>query len=404
MRRRSRILIAAPAVTLAAVAGLWRAGVLASDDPTITTIQYNREIVRIFQRRCISCHGADAFVPLDSYREVVPWARAIREELLERRMPPWPAARGLRPLENDPTLTLREMTVITTWTDGGTPRGDAADLPPKVPEQEWRAGAPDLTVTLPRQAILSDGEPKVRRAAVTPPTTEDRWLRGFDLKPGDATALRSAFLFLRTAEGRERWLGGWTPWYAMTHPPEGTGYLLPAGATLNVELYYMAWDDPARELTDESRIALYFQSRPPAALLEERVIATSRVAGQADRDGRPRSRGEARVEAETVLWALNPRLERNGVPVEGSVEVSAVRPDGAVEPLLWLNASTAEWQFPYVLREPAHLPPGSRIVVTAYASRADGGGPAAARVAITGYAPPVPNVPTTATASAASRK
>jgi hypothetical protein len=90
------------------------------------------------------------------------------------------------------------------------------------------------------------------------------------------------------------------------------------------------------------------------------------------------------------------------MPAEGSVEVSAVRPDGGVEPLLWLNRNTPEWQFPFVLREPAHLPAGSRLVVTAYAGRGAGDGPVSVQVAVTEYAPPAAPAPTASAASASA--
>jgi hypothetical protein len=101
--------------------------------PITSQITWNREIVRIFRASCMSCHqtGSEAF-SLIEYDEARAWARSIREEVLERRMPPWPAALGVGEFANDPSLPPRVVALIVAWVDGGTPRGDAADLPTEV--------------------------------------------------------------------------------------------------------------------------------------------------------------------------------------------------------------------------------------------------------------------------------
>ena len=70
--------------------------------------------------------GGSAPMPLTTYEDVRPWARAIKEQVLTRRMPKWHAARGFGAFSNDPTLTPLEMALITSWVDGGLPRGDGA--------------------------------------------------------------------------------------------------------------------------------------------------------------------------------------------------------------------------------------------------------------------------------------
>ena len=49
-----------------------------------------------------------------------------------------------------------------------------------------------------------------------------------------------------------------------------------------------------------------------------------------------------------------------------AIEVTAIRPDGSVEPMLWVNNYRAEWPAPYILKEPIALPAGTRVVMTAY--------------------------------------
>ena len=61
-------------------------------------------------------------------RTARPWARAIKEEVLTRRMPKWQAARGYGDFSNDPSLSPFEIALMVAWADGGAPRGTDADL------------------------------------------------------------------------------------------------------------------------------------------------------------------------------------------------------------------------------------------------------------------------------------
>jgi hypothetical protein len=100
-------------------------------DIITTSITWDREIQRIVNERCASCHhaGGRAF-SLMSYAEGRPWAEAIKEEVLSRRMPPWGAVKGFGDFRNDQALSSEQMERILSWADGGAPEGDAKDFPP----------------------------------------------------------------------------------------------------------------------------------------------------------------------------------------------------------------------------------------------------------------------------------
>jgi hypothetical protein len=99
-------------------------------DVITTPITFSREISRLFYDRCISCHreGGTAF-SLVHYEEARPWAKAIKEEVLERRMPPWGAIKGFGDFRNDQGLTQEQIEVIADWVEGGAPEGDPKLLP-----------------------------------------------------------------------------------------------------------------------------------------------------------------------------------------------------------------------------------------------------------------------------------
>jgi hypothetical protein len=103
-----------------------------SHEPVTTKIRFNKEIVRIFQDHCLACHqpGSNTKVFLHNYASARPWAKAIKEEVLERRMPPSQAVKGFGQFEDDYGLTQHEVDQIVAWVDGGTPKGDDKDLPP----------------------------------------------------------------------------------------------------------------------------------------------------------------------------------------------------------------------------------------------------------------------------------
>jgi hypothetical protein len=100
-------------------------------DPT-TKVTYTREIVRVLDHHCVSCHrpGGRAPMPFTSYAESRPWAHAMKEMVFDRAMPPWPAAPGYGDFANDPTLTPFEAGLLAAWADGGAPKGNEGDLPP----------------------------------------------------------------------------------------------------------------------------------------------------------------------------------------------------------------------------------------------------------------------------------
>ena len=105
-------------------------GLARAHDVITTPITYTREIYRIFQARCFSCHRPNgAAFTLMTYSDARPWAEAIKEEVLARTMPPWGAVKGFGNFRNDQALTPEQLEVIESWADGGVPEGEPTDLP-----------------------------------------------------------------------------------------------------------------------------------------------------------------------------------------------------------------------------------------------------------------------------------
>ena len=131
------------------------AGQTVPDDPTFT-----KHIAPILQRSCQKCHRPSALapMPLISYEDVRPWARAIkyRTGLRSRPgvMPPWYIEQdiGIQRFKDDWSLSDDEIATIAKWADNGAPRGDMADMPtppPFIDVDEWEIGQPDLVFSSP---------------------------------------------------------------------------------------------------------------------------------------------------------------------------------------------------------------------------------------------------------------
>ena len=59
-----------------------------SPSPQIT---FTKDIAPILQRSCQNCHRAEnmAPMPLLTYKDARPWARSIKNKVIQREMPPW---------------------------------------------------------------------------------------------------------------------------------------------------------------------------------------------------------------------------------------------------------------------------------------------------------------------------
>src|SRR5690242_11920436 len=56
-----------------------------------TEVTFAKDVAPILQRACQKCHRPDNMAPMSllTYREVRPWARAIKAKVVTRDMPPW---------------------------------------------------------------------------------------------------------------------------------------------------------------------------------------------------------------------------------------------------------------------------------------------------------------------------
>ncbi|HJU42856.1 MAG TPA: cytochrome c [Vicinamibacterales bacterium] len=330
--------------------------------PITTKIVFNREIAQIFQKKCFQCHtDGNVAMALTTYKEARPWAVAIKEEILERKMPPWSAAGGYGHFANDMSLTAREISLILSWADGGAPSGvllvDEDKQPVYVPSlTSWEQGEPDDVLKVAENVKIAAETPfKVERFEVSTGLKQRRFLRALQLKPADRRVIRYAAIYDTTRQ--RTWLGTWSPGNQVSTMPEGSAMPLPAGAKLTVEIGYQSQYE---EGSGAAELGLYYADKP--ARLPAGMASTAISAAVAPGQKGERIRRELTMKTPMEIAALWPNLG----PGAKSFEVTAIRADGAVEPMLWLNSYRAEWPTSYVLKEPVLLPAGTRLVMTAF--------------------------------------
>ena len=167
------------------------AGAAEEDVPTFT-----KDVAPVFQAKCEACHRAGSIAPMSlvTFQESRPWARSIRERVVTRQMPPWHIDQtvGISTFKNDRSLTQEEIDTIVAWVDGGSPMGNAADMPaPKEwpDESKWNfaeifGGPPDLVVKSTPYTMPAEANDAWWKPVVPTGLTEDRWVRAIEIRPG----------------------------------------------------------------------------------------------------------------------------------------------------------------------------------------------------------------------------
>src|SRR5436190_226258 len=122
---------------------LLTAAPLYAHDAITTKLTWTQEISRLVYKHCANCHGeGGAAFSLTTYADARPWAKAIRDEVLGRRMPPWGPVKGVGHFRDDPSLSFPEIDMFVAWVEGGAPEGDPALLPSRIPAPAAPASHP----------------------------------------------------------------------------------------------------------------------------------------------------------------------------------------------------------------------------------------------------------------------
>jgi hypothetical protein len=327
---------------------------------------FNDDVFPILRDRCSSCHVEHGVAPMSlmTYKDAYPWAEAIRAELIAGHMPPWNADEGFGSLKKAHSLTARELDVVLTWATGGNPQGNLDQkLPPVGLKNEWRMGPPDLALKMPADFTVPGDKLEVTEEFTLPAgSNAARWIRAVDLLPGNPSVVRSAVIYLKSAEAAgagpapERVLALWLPGQEPEALEGRVAFRLPAGAELGVRIHYKkTWQFEGQALTDRSTVGVYFAPDSEA----QELLMLPLAAPQAAANDRTITFSRT-VDEDVQALALRP----DQVPPNIVVQVQAVLPDGSHAEMVRWN-SRPDWGRRYWFDKPIALPRGSRIEVIA---------------------------------------
>jgi hypothetical protein len=360
-------------------------------------ITFHKDVLPLLQKNCQTCHRPGQAGPMSflTYESTRPWAKAIKEALVSRRMPPWFADRSVGHFLNDPSLKQSEIDLVARWVDEGAPPGDRRDAPaPIVWPEGWQI-QPDVVVQGPTYEVPA--HPKnnvVEWISVTIPTgfAKDTWITSVEIKPEHPDVTHHMCVaFVPHNPGVQYFAPIWRdkqrdedgsalPGEAPTFTGAGgvedcylpgnaavdyrnlhAAKLIPAGSDIHMNLHYTP---NGKAVTDHTRIGFTLAKEIP----KRRYISFApNSPTDAERfaipPGDPNWQGppilvDFRQDAEIVL--MIPHMHARGKDMTYTLEY----PDGRKELLLKVPRYDFNWQVGY--QTSVHVPKGATLHVDAH--------------------------------------
>lgn len=353
---------------------------------------FNKEVVRIFQKNCQTCHHPGDIAPfsLMTYQEARPWAKAIREAVLVRKMPPWKPVPGCGDFRDARGMSQDEINTIVNWVDGGSAEGSPADLPAPLEFPDgWPLGAPDLVLTpdtdyspptqgdmyrcfsIPVENLrgnrqigaltVKPGNSKIVHhvIAYADPTGASIALDDKDSGPGYTCFGGPGFSTNFTSLDSSPLLGGWAPGSRGYFAPEGTGIKLENRGRVVIQVHY---HPTGEKESDRTSVGLYFAKAPVQKQLLALPLLNDRFAIP------PGAKNYEVTESFTIqgilaakIWTLTPHMHLLGK----KIKVELTKP-GATQADCLINVDDWDfnWQGTYVLKDPIPAASGSRLKLT----------------------------------------
>ncbi|MGH9852926.1 MAG: DUF3471 domain-containing protein [Blastocatellia bacterium] len=393
-------------------------------------ITFTKDVAPIFFKNCAGCHRPDDIAPFSvlSYKDARPWAKAIREKVISREMPPWGADPHFGEFSNDVRLKQNEIETIVAWVDQGASEGNRRDLPPAPNFSDaWQVGKPDVVLSMPEEFTLdARGADDYIYFRVPTNFAEDKWIQAAEFRPGNKRVVHHAVVFIETPQmieaakalakrsGREFDLRNGPSVFERAPGPEALFFK--EGTVWRIKMDAPVVNDACAQSNTGARSAsagagstiltAYAPGKNPDVYqpgVAKRIPAGSnlilqmhysKTTGKPEKDRTSvalifaKQPVEKAVETLTVvnsLFSIPPGAENheatacynvqrdiqfvNYFPhmhVRGkAMKYEVVYPDGRRETLLQVDKYNFNWQTLYALKQPAPVPKGSRFVVTA---------------------------------------
>jgi len=347
--------------------------VAAAGNSSVNGVTFTKDVAPILYNRCVDCHRPGEIAPMSllTYNEARPWAKAIKEKVLDRSMPPWLASAENHQFKNDRRLSQKEIDTIAAWVDAGAPKGDDHDLPaqPKF-EQGWSIGKPDAVISLDQAiAVPAEGVIPYKYLTVQTNFNEDKWVQAAEIRPGNRKVVHHVIIFVQEPGNRTELTGearggmgyklcGFAPGEQPKVFPPGTARLIRKGSKLTFQMHYTPNGEAT---TDRSYVGLIFSKTPvQRTALTGTAINARFVIPAGDANFEVRSSWTATDDVRII--DLMPHMHVRGK----DFTYTAVYPDGHSEVVLQVSKYDFNWQLLYQFREPLFLPKGARLDCVAH--------------------------------------
>ena len=381
--------------------------VVSAQDTRVPPMQnaptFSKDVAPILYSKCVTCHRPGEVAPMSliTYRDARPWARAIREKVTAREMPPWHADPAHGTFRNDRSLTQAQIDTIVRWVDGGARQGDEKQAP-TVPTfaDGWQIGKPDVVFEMPVDyKIPPDGTVDYQYFEVPTNFKEDRWISAGEVRAGNPEHVHHIIVSVVEPPGNTRGnvmtvraindgadsasraprqltdtqraqlataarranavsLVNWAVGEDAPVYPAGLAKRIPAGSTLQFQVHYTTNGSAA---TDRSRVGLIFAKEPPKNEIRTATIANAQFAIPAGASNH-QVEAEATFNDDVKVWTMHPHMHLRGK----DMTYTAIYPDGRQEVVLHVPKYDFGWQTDYWLAQPLSLPKGSKLHVTAH--------------------------------------
>jgi len=340
-----------------------------------------KDVVPILQAHCVQCHRPGQIAPmaLITYEQARPWASAIKEAVLMRSMPPWPAAAPLGYFANDWRLTDEKIAVIRRWAESGAPAGEPKESPPPQASTDgWQMGRPDLVLSMAHeQRIPGVGAELWKYILFDRVFDRDTWIRGLEIRPSNRKVVHHANIQVLTPSrvGAVDWssvpqemeapgnqppkLSGFhmvqihvgVPGQFSFETQSGSAVLIPRGSRIRINIHYAPTLTPQ---TDRTEVGLYFAS----GRIEKEWLDQLGGLGQFQIPARAPGyelRSDVKVEVPITVYQVGCHMHIRGK----SYRIVAELPDGRKIELLNVPKYNFDWQFMYRLARPVSFPAGT---------------------------------------------
>ena len=361
---------------------------------------FSKDVAPVLYKHCTTCHRPGEIAPMSllTYDEARPWARAIRDNVARGTMPPWHADPAHGTWANDRRLSAEEKDLITRWVDAGSPQGNPSDLPPKpVYAEGWSFGQADAVVRMPTAyEVPAQGEIPYQYFEVPTNFTEDRWVQGFEIRPGERSVVHHVLVYARPpqptrrppvfrpqnppgplsptqereiaeakknpqpnpAAARGPLIAQIAPGVNFAVYPADTAMLVPAGSVLTFQIHYTTNGEAT---VDRTSIGFQFAKQPPTTEVRAGAMINPRFMIPAGIANHPVESGMEFLE-DVTLYSLGPHTHLRGK----SWEYRMTYPDGRSEVLLAVPNYDFNWQTGYVFATPLPVPKGAVLKAVAH--------------------------------------